>query len=205
VAIDDLVPAGVNIQIREPIDVDGNATVLEIAVIAKLVRLHDPRSLFEIGTFDGRTTLNMAANCADEAKVYTLDLPADQLTAAALPLAAGDRRYIEKSASGSRYVGTDCEGKIVQLYGDSATFDFSPYWNAVDFVFIDGSHSYDYVLSDTERALKLLRNRRGVILWHDYGSWDDVTTALNGLYASGHDFRGLRRIEGTTIVVLVLT
>lgn len=205
VAMAHLVSESTCIQIREPVEVDGNATVLEMAAIAKLIRLHDPRRLFEIGTFDGRTTLNMAANCSAEAKVYTLDLPASQLASAALPLIAGDRRYIDKPTSGSRYMGTDCEPKIVQLYGDSATFDFSPYYNEVDFVFIDGSHSYDYVISDTERALRLLRNRRGIILWHDYGSWEGVTKALNQLYSSGDGFRDLQHVEGTTLVCLIAT
>jgi hypothetical protein len=32
------------------------------------------------------------------------------------------------------------QNKVVQLRGDSAAFDFSPFVGTVDFVFIDGAH-----------------------------------------------------------------
>jgi len=38
------------------------------------------RNIFEIGTFDGRTTRNMAANVTKDGHVYTLDLPSDLVT-----------------------------------------------------------------------------------------------------------------------------
>ena len=47
------------------------------------------------------------------------------------------------------------EKQITQLYGDSANFDFSPYAGRMGLVFVDGSHSYDYVLQDTASALRL--------------------------------------------------
>ena len=47
------------------------------------------------------------------------------------------------------------------------SFDFSPYYGKIDFVFIDANHSYAYVRSDTENALRTL-SPEGVILWHDY-------------------------------------
>ena len=60
-------------------------------------------AIFEIGTFDGRTTLNLALNCAPEGKVYTLDLPAAQAASAALALERDDHIYTDKEASGSRF------------------------------------------------------------------------------------------------------
>ena len=39
----------------------------------------------------------------------------------------------------------------------------------VDFVFVDGDHSYDGVLQDSRLALDLVRPG-GVIAWHDYGN-----------------------------------
>ena len=44
-------------------------------VIANLAEQAEPPTAFEIGTFDGRTTLNIAANLRPPARVYTLDLP----------------------------------------------------------------------------------------------------------------------------------
>jgi hypothetical protein len=164
VELSKIVPENATIQVRELIPEYANVSVLELVVINKLIRLHNLGKLFEIGTFDGRTTLNMASNSLDGARLYTLDLPKDELDHTKLPLDPRDKKPIDKDISGSRYLGTDCERKIIQIYGDSATFDFSAFFNAVDFVFIDGSHSYEYVLNDSRRALKLLRNGKGVIL-----------------------------------------
>ena len=38
----------------------------------------------------------------------------------------------------------------------------------------------------------------GVVLWHDYGVWEDVTRALNEL--EERDRYGLRNISGTSLV-----
>jgi len=203
VEVQEVVPEDVVVQIRELAGVDGNVSPVEIIVIDKLVKHYNPSKLFEIGTFDGRTTLNMAANCSPEATIYTLDLPKDELNSTKLSLARGDKIYINKETSGVRYLDKDCASKITQLYGDSAIFDFSPFLNLIDFVFIDGSHSYEYVLSDSKQALKLLKDKKGVIVWHDYASWDGVTDALNELYSKDSEFKDLKHIKGTSLVYLV--
>jgi predicted O-methyltransferase YrrM len=66
------------------------------------------------------------------------------------------------------FAGTPQEKKIRLLFGDSAEFDFSPYQQNIDLFFIDGAHSYDYVRSDSERALRCVYPG-GVIAWHDFG------------------------------------
>ncbi len=38
---------------------------------------------------------------------------------------------------------------------------------ACDLVFVDGSHALSYVLSDSRKALRLVRPG-GLVLWHDY-------------------------------------
>jgi hypothetical protein len=70
--------------------------------------------------------------------------------------------------------------RITALIGDSATFDFAPYRGAIDFVYVDGAHSYDYVRNDTEAALGLL-SPNGVIAWDDYPAISGVYRALNEL------------------------
>ncbi len=205
VGVSQIVPENLLVEVRESFEVDGNISLAEIVLISKIIKVHNPRKLFEIGTFDGRTTLNMAANCSKEAKVYTLDLPKEKSSTTQLPIDSGEQKYIEKENSGSRYLGTDCEAKITQLYGDSATFDFSPFLDTMDFVFIDGAHSYEYVLNDSKQALKLLKGKKGLILWHDYDKiwWEGVTIALDQLYLAGNEFKDIRRIDGTSLVYLI--
>lgn len=205
----DLVPADTRIDTRLRNEhVDGNVTDFELDVINRLVTFHDPGTLFEIGTFDGRTTLNLAAHSRPDARVYTLDLTPAGMEHTALPLEVGDRLFIDKPVSGARFEGTDLGSKIVQLFGDSAVYDFRRFYGKVDFAFIDGSHAYEYVLQDSFTAIRLMRES-GVILWHDYvreglTPWPGVPRALGELYGRDPLFRGLRQIAGTSIVFLQL-
>ncbi len=86
--------------------------------------------------------------------------------------------------------------KINQLYGDSASFDFSPFYNTCSLVFVDGSHAYKYAVSDTREAIKMVR-KGGVIIWHDYGIWEGVTKALEEIETK--ERMGLCNIEGTSL------
>lgn len=152
-------------------------------LIMQLVVMLQPKVIFEIGTSQGRMTALMAMNSPDSTVIHTLDLPPD----AAVPDHASDLHLIElaRRELGITFRGTNWEPRIRQLLGNSATFDFSPYYNSVDLLTIDGSHSYSFVLSDTLQAFRMIRPG-GVILWHDYESMRaeyGVTRVVNGLRA----------------------
>jgi predicted O-methyltransferase YrrM len=188
---------------REARKADGNVNLMELAVLNALCRSTAPRSVFEIGTFDGRTTLNLALN--SDADVFTLDLPANHPTR--FEVVGADNRYVNKPASGARFTSEPncrlpCVRRITQLYGDSAAFDFSPWHGRVDFVFVDGAHSYDFVVSDSRVALQLLRPEGGVIVWHDYGVWPDVARALDEFQAQHPELK-LVHIRGTSLAVSI--
>ncbi len=181
----------------------GNVSLTELTVLAAICAARQPATIFEIGTFDGRTTLNLAENSPPETRIYTLDLPAGEVDTTAHALAAGEDAFVRKSASGARFVSSPYASRITQLYGDSARFDFSPYRGAIDLVFVDASHAYEYVLTDSRNALELLRPG-GIILWHDYGTgdWPGVNRALNELRRDDPRFARLQWIENTTLAVL---
>jgi predicted O-methyltransferase YrrM len=159
--------------------VDGNISNYELMVINMLVRQYRPSQIFEIGTFDGRTTLNMAINAPADCHIFTLDLPASMKDEIKYQLAEYETLYVEKTDSGAHFHNHPASGKIEQLFGDSGTFDFTSYYGLCDLVFVDGSHAYDYVKNDTEHSFKLLKKKGGIILWHDCGEWDGVTQYLN--------------------------
>jgi predicted O-methyltransferase YrrM len=191
---------GGSVRVFEARKANGNVRLSEVAILNSFAQaVEDGTSIFEIGTFDGRTSLNLAFSSPPHCQVYTLDLKPEMDTA--FDLAEGERHMVEKPRSGARidrYRNTDSAAvsRIHQLYGDSASFDFSPYYGTCSLVFIDASHAYEYVLSDSRAALKMIRPG-GVILWHDYGIWSGVTEALEHL--AGGEMPGIRCIQGTSL------
>ncbi|PWJ58688.1 methyltransferase family protein [Dyadobacter jejuensis] len=179
----------------------GHTTEFELKVISNLVKERNPQRIFELGTFLGRTTLNMALNSSHDTQIITLDLPANQVDSTEMEIELGEIRYVKKEVSGERFLGHPAQSKITQLYGDSATFDFSDLEHSIDFAFIDGSHAYDYVLNDSQKVLSLMRPG-GLILWHDYTNWAGVRSALNLLYESDPNFKNIKHIGGTSIAML---
>ncbi|HEX2190677.1 MAG TPA: class I SAM-dependent methyltransferase [Longimicrobiaceae bacterium] len=169
-----------------------------LAVLAKpAVRM------FEFGTATGKTAYLWARNSAPEARVTTLTLAPDQVAAYAgdaADSAEGTRTALAESTfTRFFYTGTPVEEKVEQLFADSKQFDEGPFAGSCDLVFVDGSHAYSYVKSDTEKALRMVRPG-GVVLWHDYrgsrGPTADVYAYLNELGRS----LPLARLEGTSLV-----
>jgi len=157
-----------------------NVTLHELCLIARLCALQKPKAIFETGTADGRTTLNLSS-AGGAAEVFTLNLPRPGL--------------------GTRFLNAPTRGKITQLIGDSATFDYAPFVNSVDFVFIDANHHYEHVVQDSRAALRLLRGGKGAVVWHDYiEHWPGVVRALNELFVSEPRLADMKRVAGTSLV-----
>ncbi len=189
------------IQLVETRKLKGNVRLSELAILAKAAAAVAPgNEIIEIGTFDGRTTLNLAINSVPPVRIITLDLPRDQVPK--FPLNIGEYKLANKPISGARY--RNCQAiwsrdvsRIVQLLGDSATFDWSPYHGKAGLVFVDGSHTYENVQSDSQVALDLIAPG-GLVVWHDYGVWEEVTRALDEIEATQK--LGLRHVYGTSLV-----
>ena len=183
---------------RGTIAVPGGTSDTEAWILAVLA--HGARRLFEFGTCTGKTAYLWAGNLPAGGEVVTLTLsPAD---VASYQPAAGDdavaEQYARQESRFSRflYTGTPVEDRIIQLYGDSKRFDESAYARSCDVVFVDGSHARSYVLSDSEKALRMVRPG-GLVLWHDYSpACPGVFAALNALARR----LPLRHIRGTTLV-----
>jgi predicted O-methyltransferase YrrM len=196
---------GDNIFINDTPMKNGNVTYPESIAIARIIKTFNPEKIFEIGTFDGRTTLNIAMNSSENSKVFTLDLPQNIMHNTKFRTNPNEHLYIKKERSGLIFHGhSKAERIITQLYGDSATFDYTPYVGQMDLVFIDGAHTYDYVLSDTKIALKLLKPTGGIIIWHDYNSitYTGVTKAINYLSENENFFKSIKIIKGTSIAFI---
>jgi hypothetical protein len=154
------------------------ADLVSMCMLCQILR---PRVVLEIGTFHGAGALHWAGNAPD-AEVYTLDLPA--AVAPVLAVTDMDRSFVQGHGVTKQMLfdGKSEAKRIHCLYGDSATFDFSPFLGKVDLLFIDGAHSYEYVRNDTLRAGECCRPG-GVIAWHDYGR-----VGFNGVSRWLHEF-----------------
>ncbi len=207
--LSELLDYQVPVRVIEIEGVAGNTGITELFILSFFAKKFGSSSIFEIGTFDGRTALNLAVNSSPDAKIYTIDLPKDTGSSVGLPVTKGDTAYINKNVTGQRYLNKDRKAfpeinKIVQLFGDSARFDFTPYFNMISMVFVDGAHSYEYVKNDSDVAMKMMKNGKGLIVWHDYDAlYDEVTQALNEISLE-HPELEFAHIEGTSLVYVKL-
>jgi predicted O-methyltransferase YrrM len=162
----------------------------EFTMLGEIARIERPHTAFEIGTFDGRTTAFMAEACEELTQIYTLDLPAE------------DSRISDPQAHsktiGKHFRDRNYANRISQLWGDSLTFDYSPYFGKIDLAFIDAVHDRTHVRSDTQSMLKCVRPG-GIIAWHD------VNLDFPGVIAGILDVVGaemIQHIAGTSLAVM---
>lgn len=125
-------------------------------ILGSLVKLIAPKSILEIGTYKGATTWHLFFNAPKDTVVYTFDLPEN-----------------EKLGNVTDFKLT--YNKVREYLPDSPRIRFmlqnTRKWdgileNKVQFVFIDGDHSYEGVKNDTEKALRCL-DEIGCVVWHD--------------------------------------
>jgi len=162
----------------DSISVEGAVAQPERLVLCALAKLLECERIFEFGTFKGETTWLLAHNLPG-AHVFTLDLGSAKVAAGAR-YELTDPEYFVDWERGSRFNGTAEAERITQLTGDSATFDVAPYRGNIDLVYVDASHSYSYVRSDTEAALAMLTGF-GTIVWDDYTYYSGIYAYLNEL------------------------
>jgi predicted O-methyltransferase YrrM len=174
-----------------------NCSIFELVALAVLAKWMRPRTALEIGTFDGRSALAIAANAPTEATLFTLNLPPDYNDGKAAANVRYDEQLASKVESGHRWKGHPESARIRQLFGNSLTFDFTPY-SPSQFIFIDGGHSREIVASDTHRALSIVDRRSGVILWHDATRYG-VKTELERRRAAGES---IFLIDGTSLAIM---
>jgi predicted O-methyltransferase YrrM len=165
----------------------------DIASLCLLCQILKPKVVFEIGTAAGYTSLHFALNTCAESKIYTLDLPPGHSAPPALKTTVMDELQVTMYGKVADYLfkGSAVADKITCLFGDSATFDYRPYAGTVDLFFIDGAHSYEYVRSDTLKALECC-HAGSVIAWHDFGR-----VGLNGVSRWLEEFARTHEVYAT--------
>ncbi|MGF1611942.1 MAG: O-methyltransferase [Kiloniellales bacterium] len=161
------------------------------------------RTIFEFGTCTGRTTYLLARNAPADAVIGTITLSPETVdeyrSDQSDPESARWARIARRESVYSEffYESTEVAAKVEQIVGDSKAFDETPWVGRCDLVFVDGSHAYSYVKSDSEKALRMVRPG-GIVVWHDFSpACKGVWRYLNELGRS----RKLCHIRDTSLVV----
>jgi predicted O-methyltransferase YrrM len=144
----------------------GGTTAKEMLILAAVTKALRPRRIFEIGTYNGRTTSVLIMNAPHDCDVLTLDLPpvvqsAEGYIPSDIEL-IGNReteRFLKRARLRHRYQ---------QIYTDSMQLDANAYRDSIELGFIDGAHTLEYVKNDTEKMAVMMADR-GFVFWHDYG------------------------------------
>jgi predicted O-methyltransferase YrrM len=166
-----------------PPHVRGDTNPLNLEIVLKVAKWLNPKTILEVGTFRGRTTLALGNNTSAE-RIVTVDLPLGENTE--FPWYGTDAEYLRVS---DRPVFFQPSERIHQVYADctsrSALIDvlnreFPD--TTIDFAYIDAAHTYEGVIVPFETVLSKL-SPGGIIAFDDYLSagFVPVTEAISYL------------------------
>jgi hypothetical protein len=143
------------------VNVDGPVVRHGSLVVSALASLLECERIFDFGSSDGETSRLLAHNLPT-AEIYSFQASSE-------PGRAGAGSIPMATASG-----------IARLYGDSETFDFSPYSGTIDLVHIDGARRIESLGADADAAFGML-SELGSIIWYGYSYQPAVYAFLNKL------------------------
>ena len=149
--------------------VPGGVSDFEAWILSVLAKSR--RNFFEFGTCTGKTAYLFAANSPVDGHIETITLAPNQVGSYKPDdvdnLIAHQHAIEESRFTEFLYSGTPEAKKISQIFGDSKDFDETNHLSKYDLIFIDGSHAYSYIKSDTNKAMRMIKPG-GIILWHDF-------------------------------------
>jgi len=148
----------------------GDLDDYNLTCINRITATVQPKTILEIGTFRGRTTLNLAT-WAPKAHVITIDI-ANIVTDT---FSSVDMDYHqEPDKVGIVFKDTEQSKRITQIIADSLTQECALLVDAklkgrkIDLAFIDGGHDYDSVKHNFEELVLPRMKEGGVVVFDDY-------------------------------------
>ena len=180
------------VELPVALETPGGTRLDELLVLAAVTRVLQPRKVFEIGTFMGRTTSVFVLNAPADASIVSMDLPLDVDVGRDAPAyLETDVDLVRQRRVGSFLRELDLAHRCQQILCDSLAFDPAPHAGSVELGFIDGAHTLRHVKNDTEKMASMA-GPRGLVLWHDYGGkgqFRDLTRYLDDLARTIRIFR----------------
>ena len=168
----------------------GGMSFAELVTLARVTKTRRPRTIFEMGSYDGLTTAVFLLNAPGDAQIYSLDLP---------PQSNADDNELatDKDLVAARQVGAIPKSlgleKYTQLFCDSMQFDPAPFRGSIELGLVDAAHDVKHASNDTIKMAEMLTDD-GIVFWHDYGGKGSMRPL-----ASYHCPHPLYRIPETTL------
>jgi predicted O-methyltransferase YrrM len=140
-------------------------TKFDISGLLYLIRLSCKKNILEIGTWYGKTTYEIASNFPEKT-IFTMDYMEDDLV-----LSEHETKHRASKEDLCKYANEEALNNVCFIYANSHIYNFDKFKKSgtiIDFIFIDGDHSFDGVKIDTEKSIDYLKkNGGGTIAWHD--------------------------------------
>jgi predicted O-methyltransferase YrrM len=131
----------------------------DISALLFLMQKTCKKDFFEIGTWYGKTTYEIASKFPDKT-IYTMDYMEDDLI-------LSEHENKTRAPKEDLCIYAEELANVIFMYANSHIYHFDKIKN-VDFIFIDGDHSFNGVKIDTEKSMDYLeKNDGGTIAWHD--------------------------------------
>ncbi|MDQ3821878.1 MAG: class I SAM-dependent methyltransferase [Actinomycetota bacterium] len=142
---------------RESLTAGAIQKVPELARLVALVRAQRPRAVVEIGSYRGGTLAAWCKLATPDAVLVSVDLPAEYGT----PASPDDLRRLARRGQRLEVVRGDSHADETRRQVEEALDG-----RAVDFLMIDGDHTYEGVKRDFELYSPLVRDG-GLVAFHD--------------------------------------
>ena len=149
-----------------------------------LLKMYQPKSVFEIGTNMGTGT-NIICHAVPNAIVHSLDLPTEQ--------AHISLQHPISEGKGDN-VGIRCKMPYIQHRCDSMLFDYSQH--PCDAYFIDGEHDFEHPHHEGKQVFKC---KPKLVIWHDA----DIHAVSHAIIAATPKNYTLIRVADTRIAYAV--
>jgi tetratricopeptide (TPR) repeat protein len=161
---------------------DPNFGLLELGLIACLMRTAKAKRIFDLSDADGQSALNLAANTASSAQIYRFS-------------ASETGNGVDPQFDLAKY-----QDRIISILRSQTDCESSDLHHTFDFVLVDAGRERTAVLTDSRLALKLLRSN-GTIVWRNSGEPDSHTSAtLREVSLVEPGLGNLRRIEKSSLI-----
>lgn len=160
---------------------DGGSLITDLQLLTALSARKDVNSYIEIGTWRGESVHNVGKYVDD---CTTINLSNEEMKEMGLSPEYAAQHGILSSKNPN----------ILHIGANTKTFDFASLDKKYDLVFIDGEHSYEMVLNDTQKVFKHLLHENSIVVWHDYAyspqniRYDVFQAILDGVGSKNHPF-----------------